>query len=158
MAVIQDDGVNTYINVHKLISDVLTSIQSELLPKKPVVIINCPTDLAIHSKSEPLQQVFQQLLMNSVIHGFIGKENNEIRFDVELVGKKLTIVYSDNGQGVDKNIKNRIFDPFVTSKRGQGASGLGMHLVYNLVTQALGGRVMFDLEEKHGARFIITIP
>ena len=158
VAVIQDDGVNTYINVHKLISDVLTSIQSELLPKKPVVTINCPTDLAIHSKPEPLQQVFQQLLMNSVIHGFIGKENNEIRFDVELVGKKLTIVYSDNGQGVDKNIKNRIFDPFVTSKRGQGASGLGMHLVYNLVTQALGGRVMFDLEEKRGARFIITIP
>jgi len=96
--------------------------------------------------------------MNSVIHGFVGKENNEIRFDVELVGKKLTIVYSDNGQGVDKNIKNRIFDPFVTSKRGQGASGLGMHLVYNLVTQALGGRIMFDIEEKHGTRFIITIP
>jgi len=158
VAVIQDDGVNTHINIHKLISDVLTSIQSELLPKKPVVVINCPTDLAIQSKSEPLQQVFQQLLMNSVIHGFVGKENNEIRFDVELVGKKLTIVYSDNGQGVDKNIKNRIFDPFVTSKRGQGASGLGMHLVYNLVTQALGGRIMFDIEEKHGTRFIITIP
>ncbi|WP_457934495.1 HAMP domain-containing histidine kinase [Pseudoalteromonas sp. SCSIO 43210] len=158
VAVIQDDGDNTNLNIHKLISDVLTSMQSELTDKNPVVTINCPTDLAIQSKSEPLQQIFQQLLLNSVIHGFLDAENNEIRFDIELIGKQLTIVYSDNGQGVDNSIKHRIFDPFVTSKRGQGASGLGMHLVYNLVTQSLGGRILFDLEEQQGARFIITIP
>ncbi|WP_024612211.1 HAMP domain-containing sensor histidine kinase [Pseudoalteromonas sp. TB64] len=158
VAVIQDDGIKKSINLHKLISDVLTSVQSELITKKPIVTVNCPTDLLVQSKSDPLQQVFQQLLINSVVHGFIGTENNEIKIDVELTDKKLTIIYSDNGQGVDKNVKHRIFDPFVTSKRGQGASGLGMHLVYNLVTQALGGRILFDLEEKHGARFIITIP
>lgn len=158
VAVIQDDGVKTHVNIHKLISDVLISIQSELLKTKPTVVINCATDLTIESKSEPLQQIFQQLILNSAIHGFATSENNEIQFNVEQNGPQIKIEYCDNGQGVDKNIKNRIFDPFVTSKRGQGASGLGMHLVYNLVTQALGGHILYDVDAKSGTRFVITIP
>jgi signal transduction histidine kinase len=121
-------------------------------------VINCPSDLTIESKSEPLQQIFQQLILNSAIHGFSNSENNEIKFDIEITGPQIKIIYTDNGQGVDKNVKNRIFDPFVTSKRGQGASGLGMHLVYNLVTQALGGHILYDLDAKPGVRFVITIP
>ncbi|MEL0606115.1 HAMP domain-containing sensor histidine kinase [Pseudoalteromonas undina] len=158
VAVIQDDGVKTHVNIHKLISDVLMSIQSELITSKPNVVINCPSDLTIESKSEPLQQIFQQLILNSAIHGFVGSENNEIQFDIEITGPQIKIIYTDNGQGVDKNVKNRIFDPFVTSKRGQGASGLGMHLVYNLVTQALGGHILYDQDAKPGVRFVITIP
>ena len=134
------------------------SIQSELIKSKPNVVINCPSDLTIESKSEPLQQIFQQLILNSAIHGFSNSENNEIKFDIEITGPQIKILYTDNGQGVDKNVKNRIFDPFVTSKRGQGASGLGMHLVYNLVTQALGGHILYDLDAKPGVRFVITIP
>lgn len=158
VAVIQDDGAKIHINIHKLISDILISIHSELIVKKPTITINCPTDLIVQSKPEPLQQIFQQLLLNSIIHGFVGIENNKIVIDIEQAQEHIIITYSDNGQGVDKTIQHRIFDPFVTSKRGQGASGLGMHLVYNLVTQALGGRILFDLEEKQGTRFIITIP
>jgi C4-dicarboxylate-specific signal transduction histidine kinase len=158
VAVIQDDGIKTHVNIHRLISDVLMSIQSELINSKPNVVINCPSDLTIESKSEPLQQIFQQLILNSAIHGFSNSENNEIKFDIEITGPQIKIIYTDNGQGVDKNVKNRIFDPFVTSKRGQGASGLGMHLVYNLVTQALGGHILYDLDAKPGVRFVITIP
>ena len=58
-------------------------------------------------------------------------------------------ITADNGAGVPENIKKRIFDPFVTTKRGEGGSGLGMHLVYNLVTQALNGKI--TLESSLGA-------
>ena len=158
VAVIQDDKKQTNINIHKLISDILTSLQPELEHTQPTIIIDCPKDLVILSKSDPLQQIFLQLLSNSIIHGFTNDKGNEIHFDIKQSTEGLTIVYSDNGQGVDNKIKHKIFDPFVTSKRGQGASGLGMHLVYNLVTQALGGHILIDLEEKQGARFIITLP
>ena len=67
------------------------------------------------------------------------------------------IIVKDNGTGILVDIADRIFDPFVTSKRGQGASGLGMHLVYNLVTQALAGEIVLDTEYQSGARFIITL-
>ena len=71
---------------------------------------------------------------------------------------QLAIEYADNGMGVPKAIKKRIFDPFVTTRRGEGGSGLGMHLVYNLVTQALGGTITLDEEFSQGAKFIITLP
>ncbi|MEL0641398.1 HAMP domain-containing sensor histidine kinase [Pseudoalteromonas aliena] len=158
VAVLKDDGINTHINIYKLINNVLISIQSEIVVRNPEVIINCSPHLMVLSKAEPLQQVFQQLIMNSIVHGFVTNKNNKIYFDIDLTANQLTIVYSDNGQGVSGSIKHNIFDPFITSKRGQGASGLGMHLAYNLVTQTLGGKIIFDLEEKHGARFIITIP
>ncbi|KKL72529.1 hypothetical protein LCGC14_2083970, partial [marine sediment metagenome] len=110
------------------------------------------------TKVGPLQQVLQQLLSNSVIHGFRDNQNNEIEITVERNESSLLINYYDNGIGVDKSIKKRIFDPFVTTKRGEGGSGLGMHLVYNLVTQALGGSVYFDDQSSKGTRFIITLP
>jgi len=158
VAVLQDAEVNSFVNIYQLLIDVQASIQSELQAKKPNIIINCPEDLVIKTQPNTLQQICQQLLLNSLIHGFEDDKNNEIKFDVQYSNEQLTINYTDNGIGVDKTIKNRIFDPFVTSKRGQGASGLGMHLVYNLVTQALGGRIHFDIDTKQGVHFIIYYP
>ena len=89
VAVIQDDGIKKQIDIKKLINNVLISIQSDLIVKKPMVAINCPSSLLIQSKSDPLQQVFQQLLINSVTHGFTGAENNEICIDIELIGTNI---------------------------------------------------------------------
>jgi len=158
VAVLQDVEINISVNIYQLLNDIHTAVQSELQAKHTKIIINCPKDLVIKTQPNTLQQVFEQLLLNSVIHGFEGIENNEVMFDVQYTNEQLTINYTDNGVGVDKTVRNRIFDPFVTSKRGEGASGLGMHLVYNLVTQALGGRIHFDIEAKRGVRFIISIP
>ena len=83
--------------------------------------------------------------------------DNVVQIDIVATNTKTQITYTDNGLGVESNIRAKIFDPFVTSKRGQGASGLGMHLVYNLVTQALAGEIVLDTEYQSGARFIITL-
>ena len=68
------------------------------------------------------------------------------------------IDYRDNGRGIDPSILPRIFDPFVTSKRGQGGSGLGTHIIYNLVVQLMKGRISCDSEPGQGARFKIRMP
>jgi signal transduction histidine kinase len=97
--------------------------------------------------------------MNSIIHAFDGVENGTIDIIVELVSQqKLKITYKDNGIGIPNDIKKRIFDPFVTTKRGQGGSGLGMHLVYNLVTQALNGSISLSTEDGNGVEFVIMFP
>jgi signal transduction histidine kinase len=70
----------------------------------------------------------------------------------------LTIDYQDDGRGIDPSIMNKIFEPFTTTKRGSGGSGLGLHLVYNLVTQALGGKISFISEIEKGVNFKIIIP
>lgn len=158
VAVNQDGELNSIVNMHELISNVMLSMRADLLVKDPNVVIHCSSQLMFETKVGPLQQVLQQLLSNSVIHGFRDNQNNEIEITVERNESSLIIDYYDNGIGVDKSIKKRIFDPFVTTKRGEGGSGLGMHLVYNLVTQALGGSVYFDDQSSKGTRFIITLP
>ncbi|BDF95138.1 MULTISPECIES: sensor histidine kinase [Pseudoalteromonas] len=158
VAVNQDGELSSLINMHDLLSNVIVSMRTELLVKNPNIVIHCSSQLMFETKAGPLQQVLQQLLSNSIIHGFRDNQNNEIEITVERNESSLTINYFDNGVGVDKSIKKRIFDPFVTTKRGEGGSGLGMHLVYNLVTQALGGSVYFDDQNSTGTRFIITLP
>ena len=83
----------------------------------------------------------------------------EIVIKATLSGKRnLHIVYTDNGKGIPDELRKRIFDPFVTTKRGQGGSGLGMHLVYNLVTQALNGSITVESATNEGVKFDIIFP
>ena len=71
--------------------------------------------------------------------------------------KMLTFTYSDDGKGLHKDVKNRIFDPFVTTKRGQGGTGLGMNIVFNLVDAKLGGKVRY-IESEKGCTFEVVVP
>ena len=97
--------------------------------------------------------------MNSLLHAFEGIEKGQIDITALLTeDQKLKIIYKDDGVGIPPSIKKRIFDPFVTTKRGQGGSGLGMHLVFNLVTQALNGSIALVSEEGNGVEFTLTFP
>ncbi|MEQ2356133.1 MULTISPECIES: sensor histidine kinase [Pseudoalteromonas] len=158
LAVSQDLEVNSQIDLSNLLTEVVASMRAELSTKQPEVTIDCDSGLAIESKAGPLQQVLEQLISNSLLHGFKDQQNNSIAITVKPSMGQLAIEYADNGMGVPKAIKKRIFDPFVTTRRGEGGSGLGMHLVYNLVTQALGGSITLDEEFSQGAKFIITLP
>ncbi|WP_440053962.1 sensor histidine kinase [Pseudoalteromonas sp. T1lg65] len=158
LAVSQDLEVNAKIQVRALLNDVIASMRPELATKKPDIEIKCDETLNIESKTGPLQQVIEQLISNSLLHGFKDDINNQICVSVEKSAKEIRIEYSDNGQGIPKTIKKRIFDPFVTTRRGEGGSGLGLHLVYNLVTQALEGTINLDENYNDGAKFIIILP
>ncbi|UJF21651.1 ATP-binding protein [Shewanella sp. OMA3-2] len=66
--------------------------------------------------------------------------------------------YKDNGIGIPVHDKPKIFDPFFTTKRDQGGSGLGMNIVYNLVTGKLDGNITIENKQDNGVYFLITIP
>ena len=93
------------------------------------------------------------------MHGFEHKvDNANIRVEIYTKEDKLCIVYTDNGGGADESIKKKIFEPFVTTKRNAGGTGLGLNIVYNIVTQKLLGTLLFDSELKKGVKFTIIIP
>ena len=97
--------------------------------------------------------------MNSVLHGFENVEQGNITISASVADNQvLHIIYEDDGNGIPEDLRKRIFDPFVTTKRGQGGSGLGMHRVYNLVTQALNGSITLTSEEGKGVHFSIVFP
>jgi signal transduction histidine kinase len=70
----------------------------------------------------------------------------------------VTIRYSDTGRGIPEKHRSRIFEPFFTTRRGSGGTGLGLHIVYNIVTQRLGGTITLNSAEGRGAAFILRIP
>ncbi|MBQ4837567.1 MULTISPECIES: sensor histidine kinase [Pseudoalteromonas] len=158
VAVSQDVEVSSEVNINKLFSAIISSMRAEIDIKNVTWQLSCPEQLTVRTKAGLLQQVFEQLLSNSLIHGFLDLKDNQISIHVEQRSQSLEIIYTDNGVGVSNAIKKRIFDPFVTTKRGEGGSGLGMHLVYNLITQALGGTITLSDDNKKGTEFIITLP
>ena len=146
-------------NFTTLLDEVLLSLRPSLRTYAHDIKIDCEPSLRIETKAGPINQVMINLIMNSVIHGFENREFGHIIIAVRLIDNcQLQINYSDDGNGIPEHIRNRIFDPFVTTKRGQGGSGLGMHLVYNLVTQALNGSIILESEEGNGVNFTITFP
>ncbi|AWL10806.1 Histidine kinase [Saliniradius amylolyticus] len=143
----------------QLMDEILMSMRPKLKKVKHDINLHCDDNLTIESKAGPINQVMINLIMNSLIHGFEFIDHGQIDIDVSLdKGNQLTIVYKDNGKGIPEEMCKRIFDPFVTTKRGQGGSGLGLHLVYNLITQALNGSISVSSEEGEGVEFVIRFP
>ena len=96
--------------------------------------------------------------MNSVIHGFEGRPRG--RMDIVVRGEEnaLCLQYADDGRGMEAEARKKLFDPFFTTKRGSGGPGLGAHIVYNLITGPLGGRVQVESAPEKGVRFDIRLP
>ncbi|MEP4891264.1 MAG: ATP-binding protein [Aliiglaciecola sp.] len=159
VAVDQSSENNRIFSVAKLIDEILMSMRPKLKKYNHVIDIHCPTDLYIETKAGPINQIIMNLVMNSIIHGFEFTDKGRIDIYIDMASEnKIRIRYLDDGKGIPDPLKKRIFDPFVTTKRGQGGSGLGMHLVYNLITQALNGSITITSEEGKGVEFIILFP
>lgn len=160
VAVDQSSEMDRDIHIHSFMNDVLISVKPRRLdPERFPIHIHCPDNLTVRAKAGPLNQVLMNLIINSMVHAFDGVETGDITISFSMLDDtQLEMTYRDNGQGVPADISRKIFDPFVTTKRGSGGSGLGLHLVYNLVTQVLNGNIHFFSEEGKGAEFVVRFP
>lgn len=158
VAVDQSNDSQRSFNMAKLINEVLLSLRPNLKKTRHQVLVECPPDFIIESKPGAINQILINLVMNSLIHAFADNEQGEMQISVKITGTRCQLCYTDNGSGVPEAIKKRIFDPFVTTKRGEGGSGLGLHLVYNLVTQALNGKISFESTLGYGVKVLIDFP
>ncbi|OUR69076.1 hypothetical protein A9Q77_08765, partial [Marinomonas sp. 42_23_T18] len=124
-----------------------------------LVNIDCDKDITLNSYPISFAQIFSNLILNSIIHGFEDWQGPKIiNIQVSIEGNKILIDYSDTGRGVEEDIAKNIFDPFVTTKRNTGGSGLGTLVIFNLVVQLLKGKVEFNTKVGKGVHFIFQIP
>ena len=158
VAVDQSSEENRIFNVNDLLNEVVVTLSAKLESNNVNLSVNCPEDFIINSKPGPINQILINLILNSIHHAFEGKDNRNITIIVMNLSDQLHLNFTDNGNGIDDSIKEKIFDPFTTTKRGSGGSGLGMHLVYNLVTQALDGHIALEDHFSQGVTFDITFP
>lgn len=158
VAVDQSNENRRQFNMLQLINEVLLSLRPNLKKTQHQISVNCEPELELDSKPGPINQILINLIMNSLIHAFEHIEQGEIQITVSVENNNCKLLYADNGAGVPESIKKRIFDPFVTTKRGEGGSGLGLHLVYNLVTQALNGKIQLQSTLGQGIQIQIDFP
>jgi len=105
-----------------------------------------------------LSQVLMNLMMNSLTHAFPGGEEGGINIIAKCDDDAVLLIYKDSGSGISKNDLSRVFEPFYTTNRAKGNTGLGLHICYNLVTQKLKGEILLNTEEGTGVEFYIRIP
>ncbi|MCI2283102.1 HAMP domain-containing histidine kinase [Colwellia sp. MSW7] len=156
---VDQSSVDTRVfNVKELIEEVSITLKGKLNKLHIDLNIDCAENLVVESKPGPLNQILLNLILNSIIHGFENRPDGVIEINVIYLSDQLHFSYKDNGNGISESIKTKVFEPFTTTKRGSGGSGLGLHLVYNIVTQALNGHIDFDSSVGVGTTFNITFP
>ena len=126
-------------NLSQYIDDILLSLKPTLKPTNHAITVDCPKDLRIHSYPGIFSQIFTNLIMNSLIHGFETITNGQIQIQITQDNDTLYMRYYDNGKGIPEEHLKKLFHLFFTTRHGQGGSGLGLNIIYNLVTQRLGG-------------------
>jgi signal transduction histidine kinase len=134
------------------------SLRPRLKKTQHTVTVNCPEHIELDSYPGAFSQILTNLVMNSLIHGFEEIEQGEIVIDVSQNEHTLLVTYSDNGKGVEQEHLTRIFEPFFTTGRGRAGSGLGLHIIYNVVTQTLGGQIHCTSTPGENTTFTITVP
>ncbi|MDG5499523.1 ATP-binding protein [Marinobacter sp. BGYM27] len=140
------------------VEDLVLSLQPRLEKTNIQIITQIPKTLVLESYPGIISQVLQNLIDNAALHGIGLEGTGKIWIKARpLEGNDLIIQVKDNGRGIDLDIQKQIFDPFVTSGRGKGHTGLGMHLVYQWVTQELQGKLKIKSGPGGGTQVTIRI-
>jgi PAS domain S-box-containing protein len=142
-----------------LTEQVVMSLRPGLRKHNLSLTVDCQPNLTMNSYPGPYGQVLTNLFLNAVAHAFPDGKPGAVDIQVRASGKdNVEIIFSDNGCGMSLDVRRRAFDPFFTTRRDQGGTGLGLHIVYSIVTNRLGGRLDLDSEPGKGTRIQIILP
>src|ERR1019366_6180667 len=104
-------------------------------------------------------QVHTNLVHNALPHAFPDKRAGTLRLSARKLGtEQIEIEFADDGVGMSEEVQRRAFEPFFTTRRNRGGTGLGLHIVYNLVTRRLGGSLRLPPPPDRGTRFPLMLP
>ncbi len=140
------------------LDQILVSLRPQFKRTPHKILVSCPDNVLLNSYPGAIMQILTNLIMNSLVHGFADGRSGEIDILVEDGGENVVLSYRDTGVGMNKEQRERIYDPFYTTRRGSGGTGLGMNIVYNLIIQTLKGAVVLDTTPDNGVFFVITVP
>lgn len=158
VAVDQSSELQRCFKVKEYLEEIILSLVANLKKTKHTVKIEGDDTLTLDSYPGAFSQVVTNLVMNSLIHAYDKEDSGKIYLKFKQEGEQVIFQYSDDGKGISQGNLSQIFDPFFTTNRSQGGTGLGLHIVYNLVTQKLKGTIRCESQVGLGTQFIIQLP
>lgn len=142
-----------------LTEQVVLSLRPGLRKHNLTLTVDCQPNLLMNSYPGPYGQVLTNLFLNAIAHAFPDGRPGAIEIQARESGNdNVEVVFSDNGVGMSLDVRRRAFDPFFTTRRDQGGTGLGLHIVYSIVTNRLGGRLDLDSQPGGGTRIQMILP
>lgn len=138
---------------------VVKGLRFGLRSQNLTVTVDCAPDLAMNSYPGPYGQVLTNLVLNSAAHAFPDGARGSVHIAAQASGRNnVEVLFSDDGCGMSPEVKRQVFDPFFTTRRDQGSTGLGLHIVHNIVTNRLGGRINLETKPGMGTKIQIIVP
>ncbi|MBL8710874.1 MAG: PAS domain S-box protein [Rhodospirillaceae bacterium] len=159
VAVDQTSSQRRQFQLTEIVDEIVTTMHPSLKRSGVKVDISVDAAITLDSYPGPLGQILTNLINNCLLHAFKADKSGTIRISAAQVdGTRVCLEVADNGAGIPATVLGRIFDPFFTSRLGQGGSGLGLHIVHNLVADILGGSIAVTSEIGKGTTFSIQLP
>jgi signal transduction histidine kinase len=159
VAVDQTSDKRRPFNLSGVVHDTLATYSAQLRRANCEVKVTMPETLNFISYPGSVAQVLGNLIQNALLHAFEGRESGRIVINVAEVDEhSVELRFADDGVGMNARTLRQVYDPFFTTKMGQGGSGLGMNIVYNLVTGVLRGTIQVESEPGKGTTVILVLP
>ncbi len=137
---------------------IVASLRPVLKKSQIALTVDVPPGILMDSYPGAYGQVLTNLFLNSVIHAFPDGRAGSVIVEARQLRDDVDIFVFDDGVGMSEETQRRALDPFFTTRRNEGGTGLGLHIIFNLVTQQLGGRLTFESRLGWGTRFRISVP
>lgn len=159
VAVDQSSARRRTFDLRQTIEEMLVTLRLTFKNTRHRIDVDIPGGLEMDSYPGPLEQVIGNLVTNSLTHGFVGIDAGRLELHAHVLGETQVVLRcTDNGVGIATATLNRIFEPFFTTRLGHGGSGLGLYIVYNLVSSVLGGTIDVESHTGNGVSFTLTLP
>ena len=146
-------------DLKELTEQVIASLRPGLSKSRVTLTFTCEPGITMNSYPGPYGQVVTNIVLNAVAHAFPPGQSGTMEVHAALEdADQVAITFSDNGRGMAPDVRRRAFEPFFTTRRSQGGTGLGLHIVHNIITGRLGGRISISSEPERGTTFRVVIP
>jgi signal transduction histidine kinase len=143
----------------RLTEQILMSLKAGLRKHNLILNVDCQPKLTMNSYPGPYGQVLTNLFLNSVAHAFPDGQAGTIDIKVRSYGdEEVEVLFADDGCGMSFAVKHQALNPFFTTRRDQGSTGLGLHIVHNIMTNRLGGRLNLDSNLGEGTKVQLILP
>jgi signal transduction histidine kinase len=158
VAVDQTSEKRRLFTLSETVAEIVLTLGPMLRKTSHSVHCEVATEIQMDSYPGALTQIITNLINNALLHAFIEREHGHISISATLQGDRVELCISDDGVGIPAANLTRVFDPFFTTRLGQGGSGLGLSIVYNLVEDILGGSISASNGIEQGACFTLNLP
>ncbi len=147
------------IDMVSYVEQIVQTLEPQLRQGRHTILVEGPAGIIAETYPGVIAQILSNLVMNAIHHGLRGREEGHILIRVEQITRdRLRLSVADDGIGVSPSNMDRIFEPFFTTRRREGGTGLGLHIVQNLVLLTLEGQIKVDRSHQPGLRIVIEMP